>query len=131
MEKQIKALKELNEAAASMQVEFKKKLDTMKADGYCDKPMGPCIDDVMCYCYNMFSSINDRISRLSTDMYDYQYNHSKGHSLPLKTAVNVEKYLKACGMEDDYNVEKPTIYIQASDKSPNTKVLFAEYKKTP
>lgn len=128
MEKEVKALKELNEAAASMQAEFKNKIETMKADGY---KSADCCDenkmaDIMNYCYNMFSSINERISRLSNDMYDYQYRHSKGHLPPITSASAMKKGLKAFGIEDDYEILKPYISV-ASTK--NGKVLEAEYVK--
>ena len=123
MEKQIKALKELNEAAASMQVEFKKKLDTMKADGYSESK-GLDMEDVMNYCYNMSSNISERISHLSDDMWSWQHSHLKGHIPSFKSASQLEKALKVLGLSDDFIVEKSHIYINAS-----TNTLEAAYKK--
>jgi hypothetical protein len=75
---------------------------------------------------NCLANLSERISYVSQSFYNYTYEHSKGHSLPLKTATHVQNYLDACGMGDDYRVEKPVIYASASRRGLEVNAEFVK-----
>lgn len=72
----------------------------------------------------MISNLHDRITYISESLWE----HKKGHLPAIKTASQMESALSALGLEGDYEVEKPSIYIQASLKSGPT--LTLNYKKS-
>lgn len=100
-------IKELTTAFAKVS----DKIQEMKANGEDKSEYNKFIIEDLIY---MTRNLSERISYVADAMYEYQYQHSKGHPLPLKTASQMKAYLKACEMSDDYNVEKPTIYVSAS-----------------
>ena len=59
----------------------------------------------MAAMYAMVDNCHKRISNMQGDFYDYANKHQVNHPYPLLTATHKEKYLKATGMENDY--EKP------------------------
>ncbi len=87
-----------------------KKFEEIKADGYA-KPedQANAIENIG----YMIRNLSNQVSYLYNDMYNWQSKHQKGHPPALASATNVEKYLKACGMENDYEVQKPTIWVNA------------------
>lgn len=96
----------LSTAFASIVEKFK----TIKADDMGEEKEGPEMDDVMEMC----SNLSQRIDYIAGNFWDYQYSHAKNHCPPLKTASNVEAFLKACKMDGDFEVVKPAIYVNAS-----------------
>jgi hypothetical protein len=96
---------ELSTAFASMVEKFK----TAKADDMGEKE-GPEMDDVMEMC----SNLSRRIDYVANSNWDYQYSHAKNHVPQIKTASQMEAFLKACKMDGDFVVEKPSIYVNAS-----------------
>lgn len=128
-------LAELEQSFASIKGEF----DTLKAE------MSPVMEkqeDEMCSkkeAYQMFSRVMDnvysmvdnchaRISAVDNWHYTNAAEHSKNHMPPFKSATQLKAFLKTCGMEDDYEVQKPVIYASNQrglevtlDYSKNTK----------
>lgn len=107
-------LKEFQESFASV----KKKLEEVKAS--------PDSDDSRKMMYEICSYLMNQIYALGDEMYNYTNKHSIGHPPALKTATHMEKYLKACGMDNDVEIVRPTIYMSATNRGVE---VFAEYKK--
>lgn len=127
--KEIKQLREMLAAELG-------KLQTFKAD---EDGEGTekfvCYEDACCMINDLaraFSSsldyIHQRINRMEDSFYNYTYEHSKGHPMALKTASNVEKYLKACGMDNDYNVQKPVVWVASSNRGDEIVANFVKPK---
>jgi len=115
-------IEELSKSFATIE----SKLKTVSADDYTSSDkMKVMMEDLM---YAM-SNIHSRINYITEDFYKYTYDHGKGHLPKIKSSSQMMKALKACGMEDDYEVEVPSIYISASSANPKNKVLNAAYIK--
>ena len=84
--------------------------------------------DVIRNMHSYFSSeynyINSRLNDLYSSLYEYQYDHGKGHTPKLDGAA-MTKFLKVMGLEDTYQVVKQSIYVSASD-SKGQKTLVIE-----
>lgn len=48
------------------------------------------------------------------------YNHKKGHLPPINGAEKMQNALDALGIGQDYEVRKPVVWVQASNKSSPT-----------
>jgi hypothetical protein len=80
----------------------------------CCKPDDVTIlkDDVK-YLYALISNMRNYLYQLEGAFYNYTYEHNSNH-VPKLNASAMEKFLKAVGMDDDFEVQKPTIYMTAS-----------------
>lgn len=104
-------LKKLRESIAS--VEAKLKLKQIKADGGqpCDdgdeekEMMKQMMHDMARYMYAMEDDMRK--------MYD---NHKMGHLPPVKGPGMMKKILKALGMDEDYEVQKPVITVASTSR---------------
>lgn len=70
--------------------------------------------------YSIARNLHDRMDGMYADMYAYMRDHQDGHPFKLLTATHKTNYLKACGMQDDY--EKP------AKKWANASLNIAEVK---
>lgn len=100
--------KEMNPKNGDMQKMMRDMMDNM------DARMG--------YVWNAISSLEDRHYQHEKD---FGQHKNIGH-LPKMTAGQLSKILKTCGMADDFEVEKPTIYASTNGRKLN---FVAEYKK--
>lgn len=78
--------------------------------------------------------VNERVSR----SFEYAYEldakcqkHTSASHVPPLPADAMQKFLKVVGMEDRYNVMKPTIYCEASTKGSNGNIIveFPDFSK--
>lgn len=97
-----KKFNELNESFASLNDKFKEIVAKSKDIA---KPDAPTTQDCMDAMYACMANVHQRISNMAENMYAYQDRHQQNHPYPLLTASHKENYLKATGMENDY--EKP------------------------
>lgn len=104
--------------------EFEAKFKSIKADG-----MGEVKDDGMEECKAKIEYLSYMVESLSSYvkyLNEAFYQHQKGHIPPIKSVAQMEKALKNLGLESEYSVEKPSIYVSASRTG---KVVSASYKK--
>lgn len=98
----------------------KKKYEESK--GYSDtkQPSDDPMYNMMRYMDSSLSYIYDRINGMDNDFYDYKNTHKNGH-LPKMTPTAMAKMLKMCGMDEDYEIIKPTINMSKAsvDKRGN------------
>lgn len=90
--------------------------------------LGPYIDKHMAALHSRLSDqighVHDRISQLQGQLYDHT---DKGHLPPIVGAGRMQKALKAVGLDDDYDVQKKTIY--ANDGTPDGFSFLFKVKK--
>jgi len=114
-------LEQLKRADASISKEFK----TAKlAKANIEDPAS--IDLV----YNVVDSAHRRIDNLANTIYDYMYEHSKGHMPPVRTASGMQKLLDAAGMGDDYEVLKPFVSVASTKKGILGNMEMPAFSKT-
>lgn len=110
-------LAELDQAFASIKKDF----DTLKAEmsptsenpenEMCSKKeMYSVFSRVMDNVYAMVDNCHARISSVDNWHYNAASEHRKGHFPPFKSASQLQAFLKTCGMDKDYEVQKPVIY---------------------
>lgn len=116
----------LNELSQSFASEILKLQSLLLAGG---KPSNnktePSTDDGIQACmnaiYSVANNLHNRIDNMCANMYAYQDKHQDGHPYPLLTATHKTNYLKATGMEADY--EKPAKkYARASQELAEVKL---------
>lgn len=83
----------------------------------CDKKEATavCWDDVYAICRAYASEYQYQLKWVQEDLkYTREafYNHLKGHLPSINDAGKMEKALKNLGLEDSYNVVKPSIYVE-------------------
>lgn len=110
-------LNELKTACAAILDEIKQ----AKANPNDPKQMAS-MDDM----YRFMDSVHSRINWMEDYVFNWMGQHSKGHAPALKTATALEKYLKMCGMENDYEVIKPAIFAQASHQGTNYLINYTK-----
>lgn len=113
-------IEELSKSFAAVDEKLKK----IKADDYNSPERTKVILEGVMYSIR---NIHDRMDYLSREFYNYYFKHQEGHIPPIKTASQMQKALKAIGMEDDFEVKKPNLYISASAKKGLT--ITASYNK--
>jgi len=90
--------------------------------------LGPYIDQKLALVHSHINSnaeyIHDRINRLQQALYSHT---EKGHLPPIEGAGRMQKALKAVGLDDDYQVQKKTIY--ADDGTPEGFSFLFKVKK--
>ena len=112
MNKDQQELKNLSVAFASeisklkqlMVAEDPSKIDQASSDKS-DPAVMSQIQSCMSAIYSVANNLHNRIDRMQASMYAYQDSHAEGHPYKLLTATHKQNYLKATGMQDDY--EKP------------------------
>ena len=95
--------------------ESKGVIEYSEADIY-SMPATPCSTDVENCVKNACSSIQYEMKWMHEDVSSLWKKISEhvneGHLPPIKDAAAMKKALKALGMEDSYNVQVPTVYVQ-------------------
>lgn len=121
--------KELTELRASTETALGA-LKQIKADCYDNgAPRAICSDDfdkLCCRMQDLFSYLTSRISSLETSFYNYTYEHSKGHLPPIKSVTSMQKLLKVAGMENEYEVYKPTIVVASTRRGSEISATFTK-----
>jgi hypothetical protein len=86
-----------------------------KAEAY-SIPSSPTPTDIECCVRDICSSYQYELKWLSEDMRSLRERFFKhemdGHLPPIKDAGQMKKALKSLGLEDSYNVQTPTVYVQ-------------------
>lgn len=128
-----KALTELKECLASLEKQAKELKAQISSPGQ-DPDASPestdsKIKNLSDYLYNVVGGLHRSLNSLAEDMYssDAAINkkieeHTAGHPPKPHTASQMQAYLKACNMSGDYEIQKPGIYMKASNR-PASKVL--------
>ena len=106
-------IEELKESWAKMEEKYKELKADMPANPNSDQ-----MNKIMDYIWNCMNSLSNQMWNLHDSHAKRMDNHMNPmgatHAPHLKTASQVQSYLKACNMNQDYNVEKPSIYVRAS-----------------
>ena len=64
--------------------------------------------------YAATNYLHDRIDRTNADVAGWKADHNKGHLPPMKTPSQMDKALKVLGLQDDFQVARPTISVAHS-----------------
>lgn len=108
-----KNLEKLKESLAKIDDKYKEIKGDMSVDPKMDKQ-----NQMMDYMYQCMSNLRDYIygaeDRMHSKMDNHMVPNGKTHAPHLNSASAVENYLDACGMSEDYIVQKPTIQVKAS-----------------
>ena len=75
-------------------------------------------------CYQMVSSVRQYVYTVEDRMYRMFDEHSKGHLPKIHGAEKMQNALETLGIDGDYSVQKPTIWVQANRNG--TKNFIAE-----
>lgn len=116
-QEQLNSTTEFNKTKASIE-NFKKKYSkkmTIKADDGESDPMEEIyniMSSMVNYCHSRIDGMYSQINAARNQMWDHC---SDGH-LPKLKASNMEKMLKNCGADGDFNVARPTLYCSAANK---------------
>lgn len=86
----------------------------------------PTCQDVQDIIYYYIQGIQQQISYLRDDFYNYTSYHSQGHLPPIKGAGKMENALKVLGIDQDYQIIKPAIF---ASQTRNGLEIQAEYQK--
>jgi len=109
-------LSELKQSWAKMDKKFK--------EIQADMPMDTKNNDLMNYMWDAMSSMRNMVWDLhdshAAKMNDHMTPPGKTHAPHLNCASAVESYLDACGMSEDYAVQKPTIQVRANSQGNKT-----------
>lgn len=108
--KEIKDLTEIKAALDKSEAKFKE----LRADCCVNDQNQEMYYKVMDACYLMVQNLRQYIYSVEDNMWKMFDEHKKNHPPKLMTATHLQNYLEACGMENDIEIVKPTIYIQAS-----------------
>lgn len=123
-----KKLKELREAFASFQKEY------MISKGYVSDPATQSKDndfDTIKYKQDSMACMMANLHSRMNNLEDAHYAHasmSNGHLPPCKSPSQMQAALKTLGLDKDYDIKKPQIYMKASRGNGNE--LVAEYRKS-
>lgn len=93
----------------------KKKYEESKGYGADTEVKDDPMYNMMRYMDESLSYLYKRIYAVEDGMYEYQAKHGKNHLPPL-TPTAMAKMLKSCGMEEDYEIIKPTINMSRASK---------------
>lgn len=66
------------------------------------------------YLYWFTEYLYKYVSNVESSFSDYVYNHAAGHLPKISGADKMQKALKTLGLEGDYEVIKPAVYVSAS-----------------
>jgi hypothetical protein len=69
-----------------------------------------CIDA----CYQMVSNLRQYVYAVEDNLYKVIDNHAAGHLPKILGAEKMKNVLETLGLDGDYDVQKPAIYIRAS-----------------
>ncbi len=100
-------MQELSVAFAKLDDSFKK----IQADDYCKPDEQKMAIESLAY---MIRNISERINYISSDFWNYTSEHSKGHLPAIKSSSQMEGALEALGLAGEYQVQKPSIWVNAS-----------------
>lgn len=101
--------KKLDEMFASLETKYKSKADApvqsqMSYDDMC-QIMNSMYNDM----YQMVSSVRNYMYSIEDQSYAKWQSHGKGHLPNARTPSQMQKVLKVLGMDQDYDVVRPTI----------------------
>lgn len=109
-------LKKSRESTLKLQEAFasqKRKYEESKGYDGNSKTDDDPMYNMMRYMEESLSYVYKRMYAMEDDMWDYRAKHQKNH-LPPMTPSAMAKMLEMCGMQGDYNIEKPTIYMSSA-----------------
>lgn len=105
----------------------------IKADGM--KDMGPTTQDCMNYIDSQSKYFWQAISNLQQSIYSTQdsfystfASHLNNH-VPKLTPSQMQEFLKSCGAENDYVIQKPVLNITASKTSRGKQINISFQKE--
>lgn len=113
--------KELQEIRASVE-QLSKQYKELKGQSTGDDKVRELEDMI----FRIADYLHARLSYLEDDIYSWISKHSVNHVPSLKIASQMEKFLKVCGMDNDFEIIKPTIRVSNASRNPTLEV---EYKK--
>lgn len=108
-------LTELKEIKAKLE-QSEKEFKQIRADICCvtenkdQEVYYKCLDA----CYLMVSNLREYVYRIEGDFYRTMEEHRNGHLPKIQGAEKMENALEILGLNQDYEVMKPTIYVRAS-----------------
>lgn len=102
--------------------EIKANLDTLDDKFKQAKADICCIDDksndvyykCMDACYQMISSLRQYVYSVEDRMYSNFSDHNKGHLPKILGAEKMQNAIDTLGISQDYDVQKPIVWISAS-----------------
>lgn len=107
----------LNEAFGTIKKEF----EVIKADlaapseEMCSrKEVWAMLDRCMGSVYSMVDNLHAKMNEMDNYNWKQHGDHQKGHAPAFKTATHLQNFLKATGMDKDFDVVKPVIYANTS-----------------
>ena len=112
---------ELNKIKESL-ADCQKKMEQLKGQ---DLPADPRFDAL----YNSLSYIMKYVFALEDQLWNYQSQHRQGHLPPIKGAGKMQKILKTLDMDDDYEVEKPSIMVGSTKRGIVIEASYQSNKK--
>lgn len=113
--KQNQEFQKIKESIASLQAEIKTSLASPEMASDNNK-------DVMDKIYRMCDGIYNYIDSVANSL--YKHSDSAAHLPPIKSVAQMNKALKALGMDEDYTCAPKTIYA-----SKNQFIIEAEMRK--
>lgn len=69
-----------------------------------------CMDS----CYAMLNDLRGYIYSVEDNFYKTMDNHTAGHLPKIQGAEKMQNALETLGLDGDYEIQKPTLYIRAS-----------------
>ncbi len=90
---------------------------TTMAGGVSCEPCGPSWDDLSNLAQYIFREMQYQTNWLSAELSYLEhafYSHQKGHLPPISGAEKMQKALTVLGIGEDYEVQKPVVWVQAS-----------------
>ena len=70
------------------------------------------VQEVVVIFDNALANLRSHVEYLSSDLYSFMRQHLKGHIPPLKSKEQLERAIKALGLDKEYTVEKRTVYVE-------------------
>lgn len=105
-------LNELKEIKAKLE-QSEKSFKQIRADIGEDKSneiYWKCMDS----CYSMVSNLKQYIYSIEDSFYKRMDDHLAGHLPKINGAEKMQNALETLGISEDYDIQKPTIYVRAS-----------------
>lgn len=65
-------------------------------------------------CYQMVSSLRQYVYSIEDNFYKTMDNHNQGHLPKINGAEKMQNALETLGISEDYDLQKPVIYVRAS-----------------
>ena len=80
------------------------------------------------YLYRYLSNIQQYIYQVEGAFYSWASDHQTNH-VPKLNASAMEKFLKVVGMDGDFQVQKPQIYMSATKHGPILELNYSKLNK--